>query len=82
MDVRTKKADGTFEYGTKEEAERRLAEKQKKRMMTLCPLMNATCSADCQCYEIPRVVDIGSPGEEFWDCQGGFCNCYSLVGPA
>ena len=81
MEVRTKKADGTFEYGTKEEAERRLAEKQKKRMMTLCPLMNATCSADCVCYVKPKIGNTNPGSSPVWDCKGGYCNCYSLVGP-
>jgi hypothetical protein len=81
MDTITKKPDGSFKYGTLQEAERRLAEKQQERKMTLCPLMNATCRADCVCYVKPTIVDQKPRDDSFWDCRGGYCNCYSLMGP-
>ena len=81
MEAITKKPDEAFEYGTLEEAERRLAEKQQKRRMTLCPLMSAICSADCVCYVKPRIVDKKPGSDPFWDCKGGYCNCHMLVGP-
>lgn len=81
MEAITKKPDGTFEYGTKEEADRRLLEKILKRKKTLCPLMSATCSTDCVCYVKPYVVDLKPGDTPFWECKGGFCTCYSLVGP-
>ena len=71
----------TYKYGSREEAMRRLEEKEKKRKMTLCPLMHATCSTDCQCYDIPHVVNLETDDLPFWDCRGGNCTCYSLVGP-
>lgn len=81
MEAITKKPDGTFEYGTLQEAERRLAEKQQKRRRTLCPLMSATCSADCVCYDKPGVVNIETEEKPFWNCKGGCCTCYMLMGP-
>ena len=70
----------TYKYGSQEEAQRRFEERVLKRKMTLCPLMHATCSTDCVCYVAPEVVNIESDEKPFWDCKGGYCNCYMLVG--
>ena len=71
----------TYKYGTREEAQRRFEEKVQKRKMTLCPLMRATCSTDCVCYITPEVVNLDPGGEPVWDCRGGHCDCYMLMGP-
>lgn len=81
MSMVTKNPDGTFKYGTLEEAERRQAERVKKRKMTLCPLTRATCSADCVCYISPVVTNVSTEENPAWDCRGGHCDCYMLVGP-
>jgi len=75
------KPDKKYEYGSVREADRRMIEKNQKRKYTYCPIVDGTCNDDCVCYVNAKVVNIGAPDSEFWDCQGGYCTCYALVGP-
>lgn len=81
MTDETNSKERTYKYGTREEAVRRFDERILKRKMTLCPLMHATCDKDCQCYVVPVVVNKNPEGKSLWDCDGGYCNCYMLMGP-
>jgi len=81
MTDETDRSERTYKYGSREEAQRRFEERVLKRKMTLCPLTHATCSTDCVCYDEPGVVNIETGGEPFWDCRGGNCTCYMLMGP-
>ena len=81
MEKRTRKADGTFEYGSREEAERRFDEKIAERQLRFCPMWRGMCKESCTCYVRPKVVNQGSELKPSWDCKGGYCNCYMLVGP-
>ena len=82
MEVATKKPDGTFEYGTLQEAERRLEEKKVRINTTFCPLSEKPCRRSCVCCEELKVVNIGSEDSPIWECHGGFCTAYMLVGPS
>jgi len=75
------KPDKKYEYGGLREAERRKKERIEKRIHTQCPILKGMCKDNCVCYEALKVVNIGAPDGEFWDCQGGYCTCYALVGP-
>ena len=80
MDKLNEVPEEKLEYGTKEYAEARRVRKLDKIPDTHCPISNNTCTSACVCYELPRVVNIGKNDNPFWECQGGFCTAYCLVG--
>ena len=70
-----------FKYGTKEEAQRRYDDKVSRINTTMCPLRDNTCRRSCVCCEELKIVNIGSEKAPFWECHGGYCTAYLLVGP-
>ena len=70
-----------FEYGSKEEAERRYEEKKVRIETTFCPLKGGTGRRSCVCCEELKVLNVGSEDAPHWECHGGFCTAYCLVGP-
>ena len=70
-----------FKYGTKEEAERRYEEKKIEIESIFCPLKGGMCRRACVCCEELKIVNIGTPEAPFWECHGGHCTAYCLVGP-
>lgn len=70
-----------FEYGTLEEAERRAAGSISSRQVVYCPLRKGCCRTDCECFRKPNIVNQGSDEKPFYECDGGYCTAYTLVGP-
>ena len=81
MTQEEKEPEEKFEYGTKEEAQRRYDEKVARINTTMCPLRDNTCRRSCVCFEPLKVVNKGTQETPFWICKGGFCTAYCLVGP-
>lgn len=73
--------DTTKKVGSKEYVEQRVQELTLKRVTTFCPIIRNICAEGCVCYVKPEAVNLNQKGKAYWDCQGGYCNCYSLMGP-
>ena len=81
METIVKKEDGSFEYGTLQEAERRKKVALDSREGIFCVLKDGFCRVDCGCFEKPRIVNNGPEEHPLYECLGGYCTAYALVGP-
>lgn len=47
-----------------------------------CVARDDCCRRDCYCFEYPKIVDHGHEATNYYECQGGYCTNYSMVGPS
>lgn len=70
-----------LKYGTKVHADAMYDKKAAEIRARMCPLRDNTCMQDCVCCKTLRVVNNGPKEKPYWDCEGGYCTAYMLVGP-
>ena len=81
MTEQNEEPEQKIEYGSKEHAKAMDAKKLEDINTRMCPLRDNICRRSCICCKTLRVVNNGPEEKPHWDCEGGYCTAYMLVGP-